>query len=436
MNSARAENVNEIQFLRGEVAALFSVIYETVDELSRFLERVGHNIPPTSYHFVSDNIRQIIEYASREIPKVRKKAEWLEATTLSSPLLLSTYRGRERVAFFELRNIVRENAEEIRQIASNLISNISSAFHAYIFVYEILEKFRVKTPFVLIESDSFSSERALVRLFREYLSLGPQIQFEDADVETITYSGLEIESPETLFLLAHEAFHIIGRSASSSEGLFEDFCRKYGISMSSNAKIRCNEAFIDAMVSMYLGPAYVIALRNYFEKIYPVSGERHAEMTSRLTLLLEIWQMMKYEFPGTNREQLNRSISQLARLMSPRERAAAASDLDNLTRLLEKGLVQYIKEFFDRYNIRMYPQFLQFWTSEEAAKLDIDGMDEPKIRFCLKRNIPIAIRPTILLTTLMKYKKEFEVKNETVVASMKKWYVKRYYQKALESSTA
>jgi len=322
----------------------------------------------------------------------------------------------------------------------NMISNISVVLPAYIFIYEILEKFFLKLPFVLLESDNFSRQAASAMFFREYLKIETRVQIEDPLLETITYSGIEISSYESLLLLAHEAFHIVDEyqfvslRSFGAKPLFETFVeRTKGVKLAGDDARRCREAFVDALASMYLGPAYGVALRNHFERIYPISGKRHAEMTSRLLLTLLIWDEQRYESPAMDRKTLNESIARFKRLMTEKQRQDAERDLANLQALLRQGMIQFIKEFFDFNHVKIYNQFLSFWKNEEI-KSEVDRMDYSKILFCLKNSIPVAVRPVILLNILVDNKKDLtKLGSRLIVSSIKKWYVRRYYQKTLEN---
>lgn len=438
MTNSDPASQNSARPLAEEVRTLFSVISQTLDHLKIFLTKQGKGIPPTSYNFIGQNISYLVKYSARQLPTIEKKAQLLQNTILSSPLLISFYTAPEQLIFFEFRNTVRENAEAIRQLVMNIVSNIGSVLPAYIIVYEILEKFKLSIPFVLVESDSFSRGPAAIRLFGEYRQIEPEVLFEDLLFETITYSGVEIGTPDSLLLFGHEAFHIIDQyqftsSARGSPGtLFEQLCQKAGVKFDNdNEGQRCNEAFIDALATLYLGPAYTVALRDHFERIYPISGERHAEMTSRLLLLLEIWRLQKFQSSEMNEHTLMQSLGRFKRLMTPKQQRDAERDLLDLTQLLNGGMIQFIKETFDHYGVQTYPSFYSFWRDTEAKSLDIDRMDEQKIVFCLKNNIPVATRPAVLLNLYMNNKALLaKLSNDTIVASIKKWYVKRYYQKA------
>jgi hypothetical protein len=409
---------------------IFSVIYRILDELNRFLQRASDNIPETSFRFISENVRETINYAINQLPTLRKKIESLENTTLSSPLLLS-FTARDHHVLPGLRDSITENAEYVRQMISNIIRP-HSVLHAYGFVHEILERFGVGIPFVLIESDGFSNRRVLGRLFGEYASFGIDTKLEDLDLETITYSGIDADSPEALFMFAHQAFHLVERYVLRPDGqrsLFENFCETCRIQISNESGERCREAFIDSMASMYLGPAYVVGLCNQFFRTLPDSEEQRSMMITRLNLLTRISRTMQYELPGLDVSELTVRIDQVQRSMNPREQAAAAEDSENIARLLESGMIHYVQELFAARAIRTYSEFLDFWSKSEAGV-----MNETRIRFCLEHNIPIAVRPTILLNTMMKYKEEArrEVASQTIFTSLRKWCVKRTYEKALE----
>jgi hypothetical protein len=50
----------------------------------------------------------------------------------------------------------------------------------------------------------------------------------------------------------------------------------------------------------------------------------------------------------------------------------------------------------------------------------------------LRKKIPVAVRPTTLLNTLYEAGDLDKVEAQLITASLKKWYVKRYYEKSLE----
>lgn len=443
MNLNRA-NDSDRSLLRKEAENLFSVSVQTLDRLNDFLNEQGRTIPDTSYHFIRDNIADTMKYSARQIKSVKKKCNALLEMSLSSPLILCFFGQGEQNPFFVLRDTVRENAELNRQLIMNIKNNISEVLPAYIFIYETLEKFSLKIPFILVESDDYSRELVSTRFFGAYREIQPSVELEDLVLETITYSGTETGSPEAILLLGHEAFHIVEAYQFLSDRkykekpLFDTLIQETGIKLTGRDRHRCREAFVDVLASMYLGPAYGVVFREHFERIYPVSGERHAEIITRLQLVSRIWEMQRYTSPQMDKEKLNDSIERFKRLMNEQQKEDAARDLKNLEILLNKGMVEFIKEFFDRHGVRMYLSFLSFWKKEEVMSYsEIDNMDQAKIMFCLKNNMPVAVRPTILLNILVDHRKELtEFKDDTVVASIKKWYVKRYYQKAAEKNSS
>ena len=59
-------------------------------------------------------------------------------------------------------------------------------------------------------------------------------------------------------------------------------------------------------------------------------------------------------------------------------------------------------------------------------------MSRERIRFMLRKEIPVAVRPTTLLNALYESGDIDKIDSRLVISSLKKWYVRRYYEKTLE----
>jgi len=269
-----------------EVKANFLVIYSTIELLDKELK---NDIPPTSYEFISDNIKNTITYIKKELPKIYEQTKKNEMIFINSPLQMLFYKSNPEI-IYSYRNNIREFSDQVRRQVDNLSLNIGKSLAAYILVYETLEKFGFKNPFILVESNDFTSQPLINYLLGEFKSLGPSpIPFNPSNVNIITYSGLDISSPLSLLIIGHEAFHII----NENDKVFHNFCVENSIREDNRSK----EAFVDMMSNLYFGPVYSYATFKYFQKTYPLSGESHPEMSTRLSILSYLnnqFNMLKY----------------------------------------------------------------------------------------------------------------------------------------------
>jgi hypothetical protein len=189
---------------------------------------------------------------------------------------MSAYKANP-IIIFEYRDSIRDFSENVRGIVSNLYTNVGKTLAAYIFVYETLEKFGLKPPFVLIESTEFSNHSLVDFIFGSFEGIGPEVKHRPTKAQVITYSGVDISDPLSLLIIGHEAFHIIDRL----DRTFDVYCKDTKF----QGDRRSHDVFIDIMSTLYFGPVYVYAMQKHFEKRYPLSGESHMEMNIRLLAL-------------------------------------------------------------------------------------------------------------------------------------------------------
>lgn len=195
---------------------------------------------------------------------------------------------------------------------------------------------------------------------------------------------------------------------------------------------RCNEAFIDILASMYLGPAYIVALLGYFLKTHPASDEDHVETWSRVKILSKLATQMSYDTLSRvlNAGDFDNVLETLKRHTTPDQQDLAQSDFLYLEKLLQSGLVGYVSDFFEQKDVKIYNVFNKYWTEKEVNSA-VDKIDLDMLLFCLGENIPMAVRPSILLNTVIDYEKELvNLHPKTVTGSIKKWYVSHYYRKS------
>lgn len=417
MSSATSAGFKEII---EEVKANFSVVQSTFRSLQSDLEREEFQ---TSYVFISGNIAHTNSYIRNEIELLSKHAKAFENTCLSSDLQLSSYKGNPEI-IFEYRDGVREFADDTRRMTDSLYMNIGKTLAAYIIVYETLEKFGFGAPFVLVESNEFLSQNLCEYIFDEFDTLGYAIEHRPSKAQIITYSSLDITDPFSLLIIGHESFHIIDRL----DGVFSDFCKAKDFIGDK----RSLEAFVDIMSNLYFGPVYTVAMQRYFQKRYPLSGETHPEMNIRLLILSYLQSVLGYDkLIPAQKNVLNNFLRTLERRMSQESREKAKADQKRLDSMLEKGVIGYIREYFKRKGVSTYDKFRDAVEARESAS-SLENLNRSKIRFMLKNEIPVAARPVTLLNTLNEQGSLELVEPRLIVASVKKWYVKRYYQKSIE----
>ena len=99
--------------------------------------------------------------------------------------------------------------------------------------------------------------------------------------------------------------------------------------------------------------------------------------------------------------------------------------------MLDKGVIGYVRTYFKSKNVTPYDEYIKVEQKELASELEC--FDKKTLRDWLEnRKIPLAIRPTTLLNSLVEGSLIEVVDWDLIVASVKKWYVKRYYQKSTE----
>jgi hypothetical protein len=416
MSSAENPSYKEII---AEVQANFSVIYSTIESLRADLDIDGIR---TSYVFISENIKKTISYIRNQLDSVIKQAREFEQTCITSPLQISTYKGNPEV-IFEYRDGLRGFADQTRRIVDSLPVNLGKTLAAYIIAYETLEKFGFKPVFVLVESNEFLSQNLREFIFGEFQTLGPRIEAKPSNAYTITYSGIDMRDPLSLLIVGHETFHII----DSLDSVFRGFCHSTGF----NGDQRSMEAFVDIMSSLYFGPVYTSAMQKHFRKRYPLSGKSHPEMNIRLMILHYLESVLGYEKTDSERgHALREFIELLEKRMDADALAKAKHDQKRLDMMLNKGVIGYIKHYFKEKKITPYDEFVNVEKEELGASFE--KFDRDRIRYMLRHNVAVAVRPITLLNALDEGKQIEIIDPRLVVASVKKWYVKRYYQKSIE----
>ncbi|MDR0373408.1 MAG: hypothetical protein LBI79_07635 [Nitrososphaerota archaeon] len=404
------ETVNEIN-------ANFSVITSTLDDLSEGLTFADF---VTSYIFISKNIENTLNYLQDGIVSLTAQADKLEKIFTSSPLQVSFYRAHPQTIFV-YRDAIRKFSDMIRAIVNNLYSNVSTTLAAYIFVYETLEKFKLKTPFILIESNDFIANDLNNFIFSIFDKLGEKPKYRESNAQVITYSGIDIKNPLSLLIMGHETFHVIDKQLK----VFESFCKATGFT-SSNC---CEDAFIDIMSFIYFGPAYTYAVQNHFQKRYPLSGNSHLEMNIRMSILETLISTLNSS--RKSEEKISGFIKTLEGRMDEASKAKAKGDKQLLDKMMDKDAVGFITNFFKSMGIAPYNEF-----TENIEKRDVqrktEYIDRKKIIYMLKNDIPVAVRPVTLLNTLCETGYIDKIDSGLFVSSLKKWYVWRYYEKSKE----
>jgi len=401
-----------------ELKANFSVVYSIIANLVEDLSRQDFL---TSYVFISENIKTVISYLNSGLQEIINQAKKFEKTCIGSPLQIASYRANPEV-IFEYRDSVRKWVDTIRQITGGLYINVGKTLAGYIIAYETLEKFGSRNPFVLVESNEFSSQNLKEFIFGEFGYLG-KTNFETCNAYVITYSGIDISNPLSLLVIGHETFHIIDRL----DYVFDSFCedRKF------QKNERSLEAFVDVMSYLYFGPVYTYAMHKHFEKRYPLSGASHPEMNVRLSALLYLQSVLGIGQTVANEEALKRFISTLGRRMDESTRKNAEADKKQLDSMIDKRVVEYIEKYFEGKNISPYSKFVNEVEKREFRE-DVEKVDREKIGNLIRNRIPVAARPTTLLNALYESDDIDKTDSRLIVSSVKKWYVKRYYQKSIE----
>lgn len=412
----------ELEETKREIEANFSVIYSTLRSLYTRLVKPDFH---TSYYFISENIKNTVTYLQKEISSIEEQAMALERIYTSSTLQLSFYRLNPRPIFI-YRDVIRRFCDNVRSIVDNLYANISRTLAAYIFVYETLEKFELKTPFVLIESNEFLEYDLTDYVFNVFDPLGEKPRHKPTAAKVITYSGIDLADPLSLLLIGHETFHIVDRMT----GIFDSFCQSTRFVGDES----CRDAFVDIMCSLYYGPAYASAAQRHFQKRYPLSGQSHLEMNIRLLILsFMISKLVPRELAGKEEVKINAFIKTLENRMDKEVREKADHDKKRLDQMLDKGVLGSVKSFFKQKGISTYDEFVSIVEKREFSS-EIGKMDRKRIVFMLKTGIPVAIRPVTLLNDLWESGDIERVESRIITDSFKKWYVRRYYQKSIEKS--
>ncbi len=402
-----------------EIKANFSVVNSTLDGLSRGLTRSDF---VTSYSFISKNIENTLLYIEDGILSLVTQSATLENIWTSSPLQISFYRNRPK-PIFTYRNAVREFSDITRTIVNNLHANVNKTLAAYIFVYETLEKFRLKTPFVLVEGEDFLSADLNDYIFRIFDTLGEKPKYRKSGAQVITYPAIDVDDPLSLLIIGHETFHIIDKKYK----VFESFCKTTGFCKSDC----CEDAFVDIMSFLYYGHAYTYAVRNHFQKRYPVSGHSHLEMNIRMFILLTLVETLGKPNLKQEEKTISDFIKTLEYRMDDASKEKAKTDKELLDRMLDKGAIGFITTFLKKYGITPYDEFFANVEKREYSS-KTERIDRDRLLYMLKNNIPTAVRPVILLNTLCEANNIEHIDSRLVASSLKKWYVKRYYDKCQE----
>jgi len=417
MSSATSQEYKEIT---DEINANFSVVDSTICALKSELSKGEFN---TSYVFISQNVKHVVSYIQRALENILSKAKNFGNIWVSSPLQMFAYRGNP-IVIYEYRDTIREFSESVRAIVSNLYTNVGKTLAAYILVYETLEKFGFKPPFVLVESSEFSSQNLIDFVFDEFETIGPRVEYEPSKSQVITYSGIDVSETLSLLIVGHESFHIIDRLG----GVFDGFCRATGF----NGGKRCREALVDVMSTLYFGPVYAYAMQRHFEKRYPLSGESHMEMNIRLLALDYLISVLGIgKGNEAQAQRLTSFIKLLEKRMDKDALENARNDRKQLDMMLDKGIIGYVKNYFKGNGISTYEEFVKVVEKREFDS-DHEKIDRERIRFMLRKEIPAAVRPTTLLNALYGSGDIDMIDSRLITASFKKWYVKRYYEKSLE----
>lgn len=399
------------------------------------IENLRHDLTPfaqeTSYIFIKQNINSTIAYLRDQIELVLEKAEKFENVCLSSSLLSISFK-EDPIVVYEFRDIYREFTEITKLFLAGIKTNVGKVLSAYIVAYEILEKFDIHSPFVVVESDRFSCQYLRRFALRAFTGILENVDFSYSPIEVITYSAVDIDDPLSLLLFGHEIFHVVEKK----EEVHAKFCHSNDIPYAERDKeaiAREREAFVDIMAGLYFGPAYTSALVEQFKKIYPLSGTRHPEINVRLLSLAFLQTVQTPRFDSENSKSLNEFIELIESRMDSTSTTRAQEDRKSLEIMFSKNVINYVNNYFESKEVTTYKDFLDVEARE--SKGSVDKLDRRKIRAFLRTRIPAAARPTTLLNVISETAELKEVKSSLIVSSMKKWYVKRYYQKSREHAS-
>jgi hypothetical protein len=409
----------EYEEIAKEINANFSVIESTLHTLKSDLV---FDKFCTSYAFISENIKYVSSYIRDELENILSKARSFCDVWVSSPLQMLSYKQNPEV-IFEYRDIIRKFSGNVREIVANLYINVNKTLAAYILTYETLEKFGFKVPFVFVESTEFFNESLIDFVFGEFKGVGPEVAHKPTKAQVITYSGIDISDPLSLLIIGHEIFHIIDRL----DGVFDDYCENTGFQRDK----RSNDAFVDILSALYFGPIYVYAMQKHFEKRYPLSGGSHMEMNARLLASAYLISVLKIGSSQNQINSLNNFIKVLENRMDAGAKVSAQKDKEKIDAMLQKGVIGYIKNYFKKKMVTTYDDFLNIIEKREFNS-SIEKIDRKKIQFMLHEGIPVAVRPTTLLNALYESGDLDKVEMRLIMASFKKWYVRRYYEKICE----
>jgi len=407
-----------------EIKAIFSVTESTLHSLKKELIKDKFS---TSYAFISKNIEYVVSFIYSELDKIISKNQNICDTWVSSPLMMSQIKGNPSI-IFEYRDSIREFGDATRTIVSNLYANVGKTLAYYILVYETLEKFGLKPPFVLVESTEFSNHHLVDFIFGEFDKIAPAEPYKLTNAQVITYSGIDVYDPLSILIIGHEAFHIIERL----NGLFNSFCNTTDF----KGDMRCRDVFVDILSTFYFGPVYVYSMYKHFEKRYPISGESHMEMNIRLLGLIYLISVLG--IAKISEEQIKEMIAftkTLENRMDSEDRKNAQADKKKFEEMIDKGVIKYVENYFKDKNITPYSQFVNVIEKREINQSP-DKINRDKIKIMIRKGIPVAVRPTTLLNTLYESKQIDQVETSLIIASFKKWYVKRYYEKSVEKTMA
>lgn len=403
-----------------EIRVNFSVIHSTIENLRDYLKESEFL---TSYVFISDNIRHAVRFVRDQLESIETKSKDFENICISSPFQIATYMSNPAFVF-EYRDSTRDFVDKTRVVTNGLYGNVGRTLAAYILVYETLEKFKLRPPFVLVESNEFTNDTLPRFIFSDFEPLGSRSEFKPTKAQVITYSGIDITDPLSLLVIGHEAFHIIDRLLH----VFEDFCKATGFRGDS----KYEDAVVDMMGSLYYGPVYAYAMQKYFAKRYPLSGESHVEMNVRLLFLSFLQSKLGFKEKKVEGKTFNEFIAMLERRMKPTEKEKAREEKKKLEAMLDKGIIGHVTHFFKERKITPYDEFVNVVEKREL-QTDLEKIGREKIRFMLNKGIPVAARPVSLLNALNDTGDIDTIEPRLITASLKKWYVKRYYQKGIEA---
>jgi len=97
------------------------------------------------------------------------------------------------------------------------------------------------------------------------------------------------------------------------------------------------------------------------------------------------------------------------------------------------GIISYVQNYFKGNGTSPYEEFV---GDVEKREFDCghEKINRERIRFMLRKEISVAVRPTTLLNVLYESGELDMIDARLIIASFEKLYVRRYYEKNLENS--